>query len=106
MLHGAGDPDEGESAFFFEFGDGFGGARVGEGAFFECDHRDGGELEAFGCVEGHEGDGSGIGVHRVGVGDEGDGFEVGADEGEEWGSGRGNHQLRWHGRPACVFCGR
>lgn len=59
---------------------------MGKGAFLEGDHRDCGELQAFGRVEGHEGDSSGFGVHRVGIGDEGDGFEVGADEGEEWGN--------------------
>lgn len=83
MAHGAGDSDEGESSFFFELGDGFVGAGVGEGAFFKGNHCNGGELETLACVERHEGDGSGFTVHCIGIGDEGDGFEVGADEGEE-----------------------
>ena len=48
-----------------------------------CGDGDGGELEALGGVERHEGDGALGGVDGVRVGDERDGFQVGAQQGEQ-----------------------
>lgn len=76
LLLGAGDADEAEAAFFLELFGVLGDAGVGEDVFLQADHGDDGEFEAFGGVEGHEGDGAAVFVDHVGVGDEGDLGEV------------------------------
>ncbi len=75
----AGDADEGEAAFFLDFvgvGGKADGAGVGDEAVFHADHGHVGEFEAFGGVEGHEGDGSSAVFDFVDIGDEGDLLEI------------------------------
>ncbi len=69
-VHGAGHADVAEAALLFHLRGVLEGAGVGEETFFHAGEEDERELEAFGGVEGHEGD-AGFGGVAVGVGDEG-----------------------------------
>jgi hypothetical protein len=82
VFHGAGDADKAEAAFLLHFigvGGEADGAGVGDEAVFHADDGDEGEFEAFGGVEGHEGDGAAGVFEFVDVGDEGDLFEEAAE---------------------------